>query len=127
MMMQPSTYVPMNGVTQSISDWAMDYGIPVSVILSRIHKGMDPEEAITKPMPVARGQRLPASRIRQAGKVISATDELAHEGQTMTVAQWADAYTMPVTLVVGRLRCGWSTHRALTQPVPVTSQRRARG
>ncbi|ESX86945.1 hypothetical protein [Mesorhizobium sp. LSHC412B00] len=36
------------GISQPIWEWALDYGIPVRTIMTRLHQGMSVERAITK-------------------------------------------------------------------------------
>lgn len=45
----------LDGVTQSINEWALDYGIPVRTIMTRLHQDMPIERAITKPIPTRPG------------------------------------------------------------------------
>jgi len=49
-----------DGVTQSIAEWALDYGIPPQLIMARLRKGMRVGRAITKPMKANPGDRLGA-------------------------------------------------------------------
>jgi hypothetical protein len=48
-----------DGVTQPITEWALDYGITPELILSRLSRGMRVGLAITKPMKTKPGDRLP--------------------------------------------------------------------
>jgi hypothetical protein len=47
-----------DGITQSINEWALDYGIPAKTIMSRLQQGMPVERAITKPILVKPGVTL---------------------------------------------------------------------
>lgn len=49
-----------DGITQPISEWAADYGIPCKLIRSRLRRGWSVERAITEPMQVWRGEKLKA-------------------------------------------------------------------
>lgn len=42
---------------------------------------------------------------------------LAHEGESMTIAQWARKLGMKKVTLTGRIASGWSTEAALTTPV----------
>ena len=42
---------------------------------------------------------------------------LAHDGRTMTIAGWAREIGIPAPVISARLRYGWSSERALTQPM----------
>jgi hypothetical protein len=48
--MTPDTKLEFNGVKQPISEWALDYGIMPVVIIGRIRRGWNVEDAITTPM-----------------------------------------------------------------------------
>lgn len=50
----------IDNTTQPITEWAADYGIPVSLIRSRLRRGWSEERAVTEPMIVRRGEELPA-------------------------------------------------------------------
>lgn len=47
-----------DGVTQSINEWSLDYGIPAKMIMARLHQGMPVERAITKTIPAKPGVTL---------------------------------------------------------------------
>lgn len=42
-------YYTHNGITQTLADWAREYGIPESNLITRIEKGWDFEDALTRP------------------------------------------------------------------------------
>jgi len=67
-----SLIVSFDGITQSISEWALDYGIPATLIVERLHRGWSIPRAITEPMPVKPGQRprSPRSIARRAASVL---------------------------------------------------------
>ena len=48
----------LHNLSQSITDWALDYGIPPDLIIERLRTGKSIEEAVTLPMKVRRGDRL---------------------------------------------------------------------
>lgn len=48
---------------------------------------------------------------------------LTHDGQTMTVSQWAQHVGIKVPTLFARLKLGWSVHRALTEPVKAQATR----
>lgn len=41
---------------------------------------------------------------------------ITYEGVVLNVTQWAERLDLPRQLIYDRLRAGWSTERALTQP-----------
>ncbi|WP_410824339.1 hypothetical protein [Methylobacterium oryzisoli] len=52
--------IRIDRITQPITEWALDYGIPVALIRSRLKRGWSEERAVTEPMVVWRGEKLPA-------------------------------------------------------------------
>ncbi|GJE00903.1 hypothetical protein [Methylobacterium isbiliense] len=52
--------ITLDGISQPISEWALDYGIPTKLIRSRLKRGWSEERAVTEPMVVWRGEKLPA-------------------------------------------------------------------
>ena len=46
------------GITQPVVEWALDYGIPSALILTRLKSGASVERAITKPMTAKPGDKL---------------------------------------------------------------------
>jgi hypothetical protein len=59
------------GKTQSVRQWSEETGIPISTLKSRLRKGMDPDEIISKPKNY---------QIRL----------ITHDGKTQNMSQWAD-------------------------------------
>ena len=49
---------------------------------------------------------------------------LEHNGENMTLSEWADYLNMNRTTLRERISAGWSTEKALT--LPVKTQRRAK-
>jgi len=58
------TELRFEGVTQSVEEWAADYGIPCKLIHSRLKRGWSVERAITEPMQVRRGDKLKAADLQ---------------------------------------------------------------
>ncbi|TGU87725.1 hypothetical protein EN794_050545 [Mesorhizobium sp. M00.F.Ca.ET.151.01.1.1] len=56
--MTPATVLTFEGITQPVTEWALDYGIAPAVIVARLERGVSVEQAITTPMVTARGQKL---------------------------------------------------------------------
>lgn len=56
--MTPATMITFDGITQPVTEWALDYGIAPAVIVGRLDRGLSAEQAITTPMVTARGQKL---------------------------------------------------------------------
>jgi len=53
---------------------------------------------------------------KQQQRNMSRNHTLTFAGVTLPVAGWADRIGMPVKVLHGRVRRGWTTERALTQP-----------
>ena len=114
-----------DGITQPITEWALDYGIYPSVIADRLTRGWTTEHAITAPMIVAPTQRLTPdhmpglprlSRTRQGRKRL-----YQHEGLALTRIELAKrigvsphtlrarlglGMTMAESVAMGRLKAG---------------------
>ena len=98
-----------DGVTQSIAEWALDYGIPVKTILHRLRKGMSVERAITKPIHVKPGDKLPEPEARPKPR-------FDFDGRTLTVKEWSAVTGLPTQIIHSRISGGWSIERTLTEP-----------
>lgn len=113
--MTPHTEIEFEGVTQSISEWAIDYGILSSVIVGRLKKGWSVADAITKPVSVRRGYRLPSLSDRR--KADAKTPRTRHPFNLKAMcAQRGVKYGT----VISRLHTGMSLEAALTKPVQNT-------
>ena len=47
---------------------------------------------------------------------------LTYKGETLTISQWARLFNIKKTVLVGRIKMGWTVERALTQEVRIKSQ-----
>lgn len=57
--MTPATILEYDGISQPITEWALDYGITPAIIIGRLERGEAIANAITTPMQLGhRGQRL---------------------------------------------------------------------
>ncbi|MDZ7874359.1 MAG: hypothetical protein U5N27_15240 [Rhizobium sp.] len=55
--MTPASILEHDGISQSITEWALDYGITPAIIIARLERGMSIADAITTPMKTGyRGQ-----------------------------------------------------------------------
>ena len=80
-----------NGITQPITEWALDYGITPETILTRLSHGMKVGRAITKPMLARPGDKLPefnrrpnaATPRKEPGRLYD------FNGQSLTLKEWA--------------------------------------
>ncbi|MEX0408560.1 hypothetical protein ABGN05_23140 [Aquibium sp. LZ166] len=57
--MRRTDLLTVGGITQSILEWALDYGITPEMIMARLRGGMKPHVAVAKPMRTKPGDRLP--------------------------------------------------------------------
>lgn len=122
----------IDNTTQSLEEWALDYGIPCSLIRSRLRRGWNEERAVTEPMPVSRGQKLeidamhdlppalhtaelgppplpprrtmacPGDQIRE--RRVYKVRGFTHDGKTMSVRQWAEHLGISVQAMHVRLK-----------------------
>lgn len=111
--MTPATILEYNSVRQSITEWALDYGITPAIIIARLERSMTAGDAITTPMKVGHaGQRLPifspkqrpSARKRSCG---TPARTYAHNGQTLTIAEWSRVTGLRECTIGSRLRKGW--------------------
>ena len=121
----------LDGTTQPITEWALDYGIYPAVIIDRLARGWTPERAVTTPMMVAPRQRLAGEHLPGLPALKSATQRkpqrksscaprrgrlIAHDGLTLTIPEWAERRSLNAVLIYKRLQNGWPVERALSPP-----------
>lgn len=127
--MTPDCALAFEGVVQPISEWALDYGIPASLIIRRLHDGASVEWAITEPMPTRPGQRLgsPSQAGRTTPRKIGAQPVervrsgpqprlYTHNGKTRTMAEWSAAVGIGKSAIRKRLRDGMTFAEAIETP-----------
>jgi hypothetical protein len=102
----------LDGLTQPIREWALDYGIPAKLIQSRLAKGWTVEQAITEPMPVSAGDKLPESK-----RIDRRAHLYTHDGRTLTIKEWAERTGISRSYLTKRLRLGMPIAEAIA-PVP---------
>ncbi len=126
--MTPNTVLEHDGVAQSVTEWALDYGITPAIIVGRLERGMSVAEAIVRPMLAIKGQRLPIfSRLQQDFDPKSNKVLLSHKGKRRTVREWAQIVGIDTFTLKSRLAVGWSIERALTSPVRKMKAASAKG
>lgn len=103
--------ITFEGVTQSIADWALDYGITADTIVRRLAGGMSVEKAITKPIPAKPGDKLPEEQPKRMPV------KLTHAGRSMTVHEWSDEIGISTATIYHRLNRGWTVEQTLTRPL----------
>lgn len=139
--MTPASILEHDGISQSITEWALDYGITPAIIIARLERGMSIADAITTPMKTGyRGQKLASRDIeafirrsaqrweRERQKVLSNHRKasvqqtcrvimLTHDGETLPLLEWAERSGLNAVTIRARLYAGWEVERALTAPV----------
>lgn len=103
-MMTPETILEHDGISQSILEWALDFGITPNVIIARLHRGMSVPDAITVPMVVAHsGQRLPIFSHEQVPRN-RRKDYFTVRGETKSLMEWASQIGITRTALLARVR-----------------------
>lgn len=87
-----------NGELKCVAEWERVLGFPKDLILDRISRGWDVEEALTTP-PI------------DCRKLIS------FNGKTMGIAEWAREIGIGSKTLAYRIRTGWSIEQALSTPL----------
>ncbi len=126
-----STVLSFGGIEQPIVEWALDYGITPGIIIARLERGMTVADAIVTPMAVAHaGQQLPIFHKKQADRrprkrarrAISV--RYSHDGEALTIGEWADRTGFCEHMIRKRLRTGWSIEQAVSTPPTPRGNRR---
>lgn len=100
------------GQRKTLSEWAVEYSIPVGTLRQRLLHGWDGELALTAAVDSRRGTR-------------SAGPQPAF-GRTQSVAAWAKEYGIKLQTLIQRMQKGIPLEEALTRPVD-TRPRRSKG
>lgn len=135
--MTPATMITFDGITQPVTEWALDYGIAPAVIVARLERGLSVEQAITTPMVTARGQKLTGKHLdryirsqrfawqcdrrKRAPRTTQPsrhrprrpTQRYAFDGRTMTLWEWSKELGISASTLEKRVRAGWPIERVL--------------
>lgn len=95
-----------DGVTQSVEEWALDYGIPSETIRKRVRRGWPVAEAIEIPV-LTHGR--PCQRYR-------------FDGRSLPISGWAQLSGISEYTLRSRLRLGWTIGRAVTERPQLTGK-----
>lgn len=87
------------GVTQCLSSWAKQLGLPKTTVCKRFSQGMSAADCL--------------STVNHVDKI---TRRLTYDGKQLTISEWAEELGISKSLIRGRLRQGWDVARALTEP-----------
>ncbi|WP_037317167.1 hypothetical protein [Ruegeria halocynthiae] len=128
----PKSMLTYQGSTQSITDWALDYGIPPATIIKRLKDGWPVGCAIGEPIAADPGDklrdRLTIAAIRKLSeakpKQTRSFVRLTFRGEEHSLNQWAEITGIQKATLRYRLNQGWSVARALTEPVSKNSRPR---
>jgi hypothetical protein len=91
-----SRFATINGVTKTVTEWAREFRLSISMVRNRIHNGWDPVVALTTPRDA--NQRM-----------------VTFHGETKSASEWARELGISEKLLHQRLGRGWSAERAFTQ------------
>lgn len=126
--MTPATILKHDGISQSITEWALDYGITPGIIIARLERGTPIADAITTPMKVGHHcQRLPVfSSMQKKNRAVAASPRaprkrlarpdgkphnaklIEHDGISLTVREWSARTGVPMGRIYDRLHRGWT-------------------
>jgi hypothetical protein len=128
----PESILSYQGTTQSVTDWALDYGIPPKTIINRLHDGWPVGCAIGEPIAVEPGEKLRDRLIIAAIRKLTETKpkqtrsfvRLTFRGEERSLNQWAEITGIQKATLRYRLNQGWTVARALTEPVSKNSRNR---
>lgn len=100
-----------DGNTQAVSEWALDYGIPASLIQQRICRGWSVADAITTPMRTFPGDQL--KRDAHIDRPDHRLRLIEHDGVCLSLNAWAQRTGIKPGTIAYRLGRGWSVEQAL--------------
>lgn len=95
-----NVWLEYDGRRQTITQWAIEFGIALNTLKGRIHSGIP----LNAPAADAQANRRDQPR-------------LTLNGRSQTPAQWGRELGIRPNAIVKRLRRGWSAERALTTPI----------
>jgi uncharacterized protein (DUF433 family) len=134
-----------DGKTLSIAAWARETGISYVTLRQRLARGLPIAEALAPGRAAGRRVRRGAKAERSATSAAASSSlssslenlgietvvpalrrepvksprprrRLTHEGETLTVSEWARRTGIPVATLLGRIRLGWPTRLILSTP-----------
>ncbi|NVO55098.1 hypothetical protein HW561_04745 [Rhodobacteraceae bacterium B1Z28] len=129
----PESMLTYQSTTQSITEWALDYGIPLATIIKRLNDGWPVGCAIGEPIAVEPGEklrdRLIIAAIRKLTEVkskkkLGSTVRLTFRGEERSLNEWATITGIQKATLRYRLNQGWSVARTLNEPVSKNSRNR---
>ena len=97
--------IEYDGRSQSVSAWARETGLSISLLLSRLRHGWPASEILTTPINERRDSKPPARTYLI----------LEHGGKKQSLAAWSQETGLSRSVIQGRLGLGWSVADALTK------------
>lgn len=124
------TMLTHDGITQPITEWALDYGIYPNVITERLERGWTAERAITTPMIVAPQQRLCPKHLLNLPPLRSSPKRpkggskgnggsrpsifVEFAGDRLSFQQWSERTGIAASTLRKRIKAGWPVEIALS-------------
>ncbi|UWR59114.1 hypothetical protein [Phaeobacter inhibens] len=131
------------GVTQSVTEWALDYGITPKTITQRLRYGWSVERAITTPVCTRPGKKLSGAYLdaaigmkktapktrskptRKPAKVRRSSNiYLTFDGQERSLSDWVKLTGIKHATLRYRLKNGWPVADILNEPVMTGTAKR---
>ena len=106
------TDLTIDGITQPITEWALDYGIPADLIELRLSAGWTPKDAVEMEMPVTNAGLAQHRRHLRDG---TPSTRYEVDGRNLTVREWSRKLSMPEKTLRSRLAAGWPLARVFTR------------
>ncbi len=104
--------IEYQGKSQCATAWAEEYNLNVSCLIGRLNAGWPIEEALNTPSGKVRKSRQGYRPPEAKGGVT-----YTHNGETLTIYQWAAKTGINGGTINARIKSGWSIGDALTTPV----------
>lgn len=101
-------HLTYQGRTHTITQWAEEFDIPASRVLTRLRAGWDIEDVLFKP-PLTPSES--AKRAHNPRKRF-----LVFNGESRSISEWAKELQMSRIKIVKRLRRGWTVNETLSRP-----------
>lgn len=131
--------ITFDGVTQSLTDWALDYGITPETIRRRLSKGWPVAKAITTPIPAKPGDKLtgayidaaldeakpstPKAKTPKRPHARRASDiHLTFNGVERSLSEWAKLTGINHATLRWRHKNGWPVANILSEPAAKNSE-----
>ena len=118
----PDRPFTINGTTRTAAEWCARFGVPLALAQSRMGRSWAPERAFTMTSAEARAEalaiarqspRLTISNDRKRRVPSASTPRYTHNGESLTLAQWADRVGLKKGTLAKRIRSGLTLAEAL--------------